>query len=51
MSRDELKEIIVRVIDRMGGDEACEAPVAGCIYKDAPEPCDATSYYAIGEES
>ena len=32
------------------GDGPCEPPAPGCIYKDAPDPCDATSYYAIGEE-
>ena len=49
MTRQDLKEIIVRVIEQVGEDEV--TPVAGCIYQDTPpEPCDATTWYGIGEE-
>ena len=48
MTRQELKEIILRVITEVNEEE--EAPVAGCIYQDAPDPCDATTFYGIGEE-
>ena len=48
MTRDELKEILVRVITEVGEQE--EAPAVGYIYQDAPDPCDATTWYGIGEE-
>ena len=50
MTRDDLKDIIVRVIDRM--DETDEAPAAGCLFCDQkdPDPCDVTTFYAVGEE-
>jgi hypothetical protein len=41
MSREDLKDIIARVLDRL-------APTPACVYGDAP--CDATTRYAIGEE-
>ena len=46
MSRDELKEVITRVIDQM--NEVEEAPMPGCLFGD--DDCDATTKYAIGEE-
>ena len=46
MSRDELKEVIIRVIDQL--QEIEEAPAPGCIFHDSQ--CDATTKYAIGEE-
>ena len=51
MSRDDLKEIIVRVIERMD-DGSAEAPATGCFFHDkpAPDPCDVTTFYAVGEE-
>ena len=51
MNREELKELIVRVIERMVENEPGETPVVGCIYKDAPDPCDASTLYGIGEEA
>jgi hypothetical protein len=51
MSRDELKEVITRIIDQMQDVE--ETPAPGCIFHDSPcdaTPCDATTKYAIGEE-
>jgi hypothetical protein len=47
MSRDELKEIVRRVIERIV--EVTEAPGAACIFSD--DPCDITSAYSINEES
>ena len=51
MNRDELKEVICRIIDQLQDEEA---PTPGCIFHDAPEPgpgnCDMTTYYAVGEE-
>lgn len=47
MDRNELKEIIKRVIDQMREGEE-DTPVLGCIYSDS---CDHhTTYYAVGEE-
>ena len=49
MSRNELKEIIARVIVRLEN----EAPKPGCIFGDCDNSCDAcdvTTYYAVGEE-
>ena len=48
MNREELKEIITRVIERIQGDE--EAPKPACLFGDGTTPCDATSRYAVGEE-
>ena len=48
MTREELKEIVIDVVQKMS--EQSEAPVAGCIFSDKPDPCDATTFYAIGEE-
>ena len=48
MSREEMKELIVRVIEQLS--EEADSPVSGCIYKDAPDPCDASTLYGIGEE-
>ncbi len=52
MIRDDLKEIILRVIERTEhtGDTDDGAPAAGCLFKDAPDPCDVTTFYAVGEE-
>ena len=47
MSREELKEIIRRVIDTLQSDEDC-APRPACIFSD--EPCDVTSFYGMNEE-
>jgi hypothetical protein len=48
VSRDELREIVLRVIKRVF--EEPEAPGLACIFGDAPDPCDITSYYGMGEE-
>lgn len=63
MSRDELKEIICRVVDTMQRRaHEGETPRPACIFGDggspcdsnpcdvAPPPCDVTTYYAVGEE-
>ena len=47
MNRNELKEIIIRVIDRMGETED-ETPELGCLFGDGN--CDATTKYGINEE-
>ena len=46
MNRSELKEIIARVIGRMTEGEA---PRPGCVFNDSP--CDATTWYSVGEEA
>ena len=48
MSRDELKEIIRRVIVQMQDDDG---PRAACMFGDNTTPCDATTKYNVGEES
>ncbi len=51
MSRDELKEIILRVIDRLQQGQEEGAPTPACIFRDnGGEPCDTTTRYAIDEE-
>jgi hypothetical protein len=49
MSRDDLKDILCRVIENLSNDEA---PEAGCLFGDQsdPDPCDVTTRYAVGEE-
>lgn len=47
MSREELKEIVVRIIKRMS---EAGAPRPACIFSDNPQPCDATTEYGINEE-
>jgi len=47
MDRNELKEIIVRVIEKIAKEEE-QAPAAACLFYD--NPCDATTRYAVGEE-
>ena len=46
MTREELKEIIARVIERIEGEES---PQPACIFGDLPD-CDYTTEYAVGEE-
>jgi hypothetical protein len=49
MSRNELKDIIARVIVRLEN----EAPKPACLFNDNPpdpDPCDMTTRYAVGEE-
>ena len=46
MSRDELKEIVIRIIERVIDEQS---PGAACIFSDTP--CDGvTTYYGVGEE-
>ena len=47
MSRDELKEIIRRVIVQMQDD----TPQPACLFGDGATPCDTTTRYAVGEEA
>ena len=47
MTREELKEIIARVIERIN-DEA--APRPACLFGDEVNPCDMTTFYGLGEE-
>jgi hypothetical protein len=49
MSREDLKDIISRVLDRLQN----EAPQPACLFSDGPcdSPCDVTTRYAVGEES
>jgi hypothetical protein len=48
MSREDLRDILCRVIERITNDEA---PGAGCIFDDSPcDTCDATTKYAVNEE-
>ena len=49
MTREDLKDIIVRVIDQMSDDTA---PDCACIFSDNPceDTCDYTTRYAVGEE-
>ena len=48
MTREELKEIINRVIDRIQDER--EGPKPACLFGDEGEPCDYTTEYAVGEE-
>ena len=48
MTREDLKEIIARVLDRIQDNE--EAPKPACLFGDGTVPCDATSRYSVGEE-
>ncbi len=53
MNKNELREIIVAVIDalRHGESEQAGSPNAACVFGDEPEPCDTiTTLYAVGEE-
>ena len=52
MTRQEMKEIILKVIDKVNEAEQCDAPPPACIFADSPpDPCDVTTYYGIGEEA
>ena len=46
MTRQELKEIIIDVMEQL--EEPCEAPKPACLFSD--NPCDVTTFYAVGEE-
>jgi hypothetical protein len=46
MNREELKEIIGRIVEKL--EE--EAPRPACIFGDSGGDCDMTTRYAIGEE-
>lgn len=51
MSREELKEIVTRVIVTLRQDND-ETPRPACFYGDNPDPdpCDVTTFYGINEE-
>jgi hypothetical protein len=49
MSREEIKEIVAEVINRLADDPG-EAPRPACIFNDSG-PCDVTTDYGINEES
>lgn len=51
MSREELKEIITRVIRKLGTEPADGAPLPACIFGDEPDPCDTTTRYSVDEEA
>lgn len=50
MSRNDLKEIIARVVERLAED----TPKPACLYSDSScdtcDGCDMTTRYAVGEE-
>lgn len=48
MSREELKEIVIEVMEKLA--DPCEAPLPACVFSDNPNPCDVTTFYAVGEE-
>ncbi len=48
MNREELKEILERIVNKME-----DAPQTGCIFGDGgcdENTCDLTTFYAVGEE-
>lgn len=47
MTREELKEIISRIIKKIGEDSEAQAPLLGCIFGDN---CDVTTKYGVDEE-
>lgn len=52
MTRQEMKEIILKVIDKVKEAEQSDAPTPACIFADkVPNPCDVTTYYGINEEA
>lgn len=48
MTREELKEILSRIIDKLQEPAREDAPPPACIFNDAP--CDVTTRYAVNEE-
>jgi hypothetical protein len=53
MNKNELREIIVRVVDalRQEASEDANSPHTACVFGDESEPCDTvTTLYAVGEE-
>ena len=56
MSREELKDIVCAVVERLGKD--APTPACGLFWADDPQPTtryavgeeDVTTYYAVGEE-
>ncbi len=49
MTREDLREIIARVIEQLRGD-ADGAPTTACVFGDDCDTCDATTKYGIDEE-
>ena len=50
MTREEMKEIIRTVIEKMQDTSSDQTPSPACIFGDDPNPCDVTTEYAVGEE-
>ncbi len=48
MDREDLKDIIVRVLEKLRREPPDQSPVAACVFDD--ESCDTTTRYAIDEE-
>lgn len=48
MNREDLKDLIRRVIERLGDTDKDNAPRPACFYGDQ---CDATTKYGISEEA
>lgn len=54
MSRNDLKEIISRVVEKIAEEKKLsksEAPAAACFWGDCGDTCDSTTKYAVGEEA
>ena len=50
MDRTEMTEIVREVIERLQQLDHDETPNPACIYGDAPNPCDVTTFYGMNEE-
>jgi hypothetical protein len=52
MSREDLKDIIKRVLENLQQDQDSDSPTTACIFYDKPpcDNCDVTTRYAVGEE-
>ncbi len=48
MDREDLKDVIQRVLDKLRQAPADERPIPACVFDDGP--CDTTTRYAIDEE-
>ncbi len=48
MTHEDLKDIILRVLDKLREIPVEERPVPACVFEDGP--CDTTTKYAIDEE-
>jgi hypothetical protein len=55
MNREDLKDIIKRVLENLQQDQNSNSPTTACLFYDKPpcdncDKCDVTTYYAVGEE-